>query len=141
MMPLIKELAMPALQSVVLTDRATTPVNHTFTPFDEKDGVGVVVESSGVKIGDSKFSVSAKKQPSGRYKAMLKLEIPVVENEVVNGITIPTVTRTAYATLEFSYAGNSSTAERNNIVGMVASALATSKVLVNSTVVDLEGVW
>lgn len=132
---------MPALQSVVLTDRATTPVNHTFVPFDKQNGVGIVAESSGVKVGDSKFSVSAKRQPSGRYKAMLKLEVPVLENEVVNGITIPTVTRSAFATVEFSYAGNSSTQERNNIVGMIASALATSKILVNSTVVDLEGVW
>jgi hypothetical protein len=132
---------MPALQSLVLTDRATTPVNHTFTPNMLEGGVGTVVESSGVKVGDSKFSISNRKSANGRYKVTLKLEIPVVDNAVVNGITVPTVSRVAYANVDFSFSDKSTTAERNNIVGMLASGLATSKTLVDSTVVGLEGVW
>ena len=133
---------MPALQSLVLKDRTTpTPVDHTFTPDNLASGVGTVVESTGVKLGDSKFSVSSRKTANGRYRASLKLEIPKVENAVINGVTVPTVTRIAYATVDFSFHGESTTAERNNLVGMLADSLATSKVLVNSTVVGLEGVW
>lgn len=133
---------MPALQSLVLTDRTpVTPVNHTFTPFELKDGVGVVVKSSGMKLGDSKFSVSNRKTAQGRYRPTLKLEVPVVENAVVNGVTTPTVVRVAYATIEFSFAGESSMQERDDLVGMLASSLVNTKVLVDSTVVDLEGVW
>jgi hypothetical protein len=132
---------MPTLQSLVLTDRATTPVNHTFTPFGLEGGVAMVVESSGVKVGDSKFSISNRKSANGRYKVAMKLEVPVVDNAVVNGITVPTVSRIGYANVEFSFSDRSTTAERNNLVGMLASGLATSKTLVNSTVVDLEGVW
>lgn len=132
---------MPALQSLVLTDRATTPVNHTFTPNGLSDGVATVVESSGVKVGDSKFSISNRKSANGRYKVNLKLEVPIVDNAVVNGITVPTVSRIGYANVEFSFSDRSTTAERNNIVGMLASGLATSKTLVDATVVGLEGVW
>lgn len=133
---------MPALQSLVLTDRATpTPVNHTFSPAELAGGVGTVVESSGVKLGDSKFSVSSRKTANGRYRASLKLEMPKVENAVIDGVTTPKVTRVAYATVEFSFHGESTTAERNNLVGMLASSLATGKTLVENTVVNLEGVW
>lgn len=132
---------MPALQNVVLTDRAATPVAHTFTPFDLKDGIGTTVESSGMKVGDSRFSVTSRKTANGRYRAQLKLEVPVVENAVINGLTVPTVRRIAYANVEFSFAGDSTTAERNNIVGMIADSLGKSKTLVDKTVVDLEGVW
>lgn len=132
---------MPALTSLVLKDRATTPVDHTFTPSELKDGVGTVVESSGQKIGDSKYSVSSRKTAGGRYAAKVKLEVPVVENQTVNGVTRPVVTRVAYATVDFSFAADSTTAERNNLVGMLADSFAKSKTLVDKTIVDLEGVW
>lgn len=133
---------MPALQSLVLTDRATpTPIDHTFTPAELASGVGTVVESSGVKVGDSKFSVSSRKTANGRFKCTLKLEVPKVENATIDGIVTPKVTRIAYATVDFSFAGDSTTLERNNLVGMLASSLATTKTLVNSSVVNLEGVW
>lgn len=132
---------MPALTSLVLKDRASTPVDHTFTPSELKDGVGTVVESSGQKIGDSKYSVSSRKTAGGRYAAKVKLEVPVVENQTVNGVTRPVVTRVAYATVDFSFAADSTTAERNNLVGMLADSFAKSKTLVDKTIVDLEGVW
>lgn len=132
---------MPALTSLVLKDRATTPVDHTFTPSELKDGVGTVVESSGQKIGDSKYSVSSRKTAGGRYAAKVKLEVPVVENQTVNGVTRPVVTRVAYATVDFSFAADSTTVERNNLVGMLADSFAKSKTLVDKTIVDLEGVW
>lgn len=132
---------MPALSTLVLKDRATTPVDHTFTPSDVKDGVGTVVESTGMKLGDSKYSVSSRKTAGGRYAGKLKLEVPVVENQTVNGVTRPVVTRVAYATVDFSFAAESTTVERNNLVGMLADSLAKSKTLVDKTIVELEGVW
>lgn len=132
---------MPTLQNLVLTDRASTPVNHTFVPSDLKQGVGTVVESTGVKLGDSKFSISSRQTANGRYRVSLKLERPKVENAVIDGVTTPKVTRVAYATVEFSFHNESTTQERTDMAGMIASALATGKTLVEKTVVDLEGVW
>ena len=133
---------MPQLQNTVLTDRATpTPVDHTFIPRDIRADVGTVIETSGVPVGDSRMSVSLRKLPSGKYKAELKLAVPVVVNETINGVTVPKVARTAFADVTFTFDQLSSEAERNNLVGMLASALGTGKTLVNDTVVKLQGVY
>lgn len=132
---------MPALINLVLKDRASTPVDHTFVPSNVKDGVGVVAESNGTKLGDSKYSVSSRKTANGRYAAKVKLEVPVVENQTINGVTRSVVTRVGYVTADFSFSADSTTAERNNLVGMFADSFAKTKTLVDKTIVDLEGVW
>lgn len=133
---------MPALISTVLKDRTpTTPVDHTFIPQTVKDGVGTVVETSGVPIGNSKLSVSSRETPNGKYIAEVRLSVPVVVNETINGVDSPKVVREAFATAKFSFDKSSSELERNNLVGMFASAFETGKVLVNDTVVKLQGVY
>lgn len=133
---------MPQLQNVVLKDRAATPVDHTFTPRDIRDGVGTVIETTGVPVGNSRLSVSLRQTANnGRYKAELKLAVPVVVNETINGVSVPTVSRSAFADVTFTFEPTSTEAERNNIVGMLADALAPTKTLVNDTVVKLQGVY
>lgn len=133
---------MPQLQNTVLTDRAATPVNHTFVPRDiSGDQVGTVVNSTGVPLADKRMTISLKKTASGGYKARVQLAIPLVENSVVNGLTIPVVSRTAYADLSFNFASTSTEQERKDIVGMLQSALAPAQLLVNDTVVKLQGVY
>lgn len=132
---------MPQLQNLVLKDRKTTPVDHTFIPRDIRQNVGTVVESNGVPVGNSRYSVSLRLTPSGKYKAELKLAVPVVANETINGVSVPTVTRTAFADLVFTFDQHSTEAERDDLVGMLADSLASSKVLVNDTVVKLQGVY
>lgn len=132
---------MPQLQTLVLKDRTTpTAVDHTFTPRDIKSGVGAVVETTGVPVGDSRFTISLR-QVNNRYRAQIQLAVPVVQNEVINGITTPKAVRTAYADATFTFDSTSTEAERNNLVGMLADALAANKVLVNDTVVKLQGVY
>lgn len=132
---------MPALTSLVLTDRENTPVNHTFVPDDRVGGVGVLVESTGVKLGDSKFTLSSRKTANGRHRATLKLEIPRVENAVIDGLSVPKVVRTAYATVELSFSDASTTQERKNLVGMLEDSLKSAKTMVNAVIVDLEGIY
>nr|APG77178.1 hypothetical protein [Shahe levi-like virus 2] len=132
---------MPAIQSIVLTDRETTPINHTFIPRNvTSDGIGETYESKGVPIGEPTFKVSLRKTNAG-YKGTLKLQVPVVQDQVINGITAPIVVRTSYVTCEFSFDKESSLQERNNVVGMIASSLDKSKVLVNDVLVKLEHVY
>lgn len=133
---------MPQLQNLVLTDRTpVTPVDHTFTPRDiDAQGVGIVVEAAGTPIGESKVSVSMKKTNS-RYKGDLRLSVPVVQTETINGVSSPVVVRTAFATLTFTFDEKSTEQERTNLIGMCASALGTSKTLVNDTLVKLQGVY
>ncbi|DAD52424.1 coat protein [ssRNA phage SRR5466725_9] len=132
---------MAALQSVTATDRATpTPIVHTFTPRDVKDGVGLVVRTAGVPVGEEKLTVSMRKSAS-KYRGKLTMALPVVVDETVNGVVTPKVVRTAYATLEVTFDETSSTQERTNLIGMLADLLGTGKVLVHSSLVNLEGVY
>lgn len=131
---------MPALQSVALLDREATPVSHTFLPNDRPNGVATVTRSSGVAVGDETLTVSSK-WVGDRRKARIVLAVPVVQTQTINGISTPTVVRTAYGEINFTFDRKSTAQERKNLVGMVQDALAPSKTLVNGAVVDMEGVW
>lgn len=132
---------MPQLQNLVLTDRAATPVAHTFVPRDIVDGVGTVIESTGVPVGDNRFTLGIKKLSTGRYKATLKGVFPVVQNQTLNGITEPVVVRSSYADMTFTFDEKSTTQERKDVVGMMQSALASGAALTNGLLVNLEGVY
>lgn len=133
---------MPQLQNLVLTDRTpVTPVDHTFIPREIANGVGTVVESTGVPVGNSSVSVSLRKTPSGKFKGTLRLAAPVVQTETISGVSRPVVVRTAYAALELTFDETSTEQERTDLVGMLASALGTGKTLVNDTMVKLQGVY
>jgi hypothetical protein len=133
---------MPQLQNLILTDRAGTPVNHTFTPegIDPKTGVASVVKTSGVPVGDMRYTISSRKS-AARRRISIRLSIPVVQTQTINGISTPVVVRTSYANVDFNFDATSTMQERDDTVGMLASSLANTKVLVDSTVVDLEGIY
>lgn len=132
---------MPQLQNLVLTDRAATPLNHTFTPLDYSNGLGTVVETSGVPIGNNKVSIALNKTSTGRYKGLLKMQFPIVQTQTVNGVSTPVVVRTSYIDMTFTFDPTSTLQERNDAVGMAMSALAANKVLINDTLVKLEGIY
>lgn len=133
---------MPQLQNLVLTDRTpVTPVDHTFIPREIANGVGTVVESTGVPVGNSSVSVSLRKTPSGKFKGTLRIAVPVVQTETISGVSRPVVVRTAYAAVEFTFDETSTEQERTDLVGMLASSLGTSKTLVNDAIVKLQGVY
>lgn len=131
---------MPQLQAISLNDRETVPVAHAFVPRDIKDHVGTVVRSSGIPVGDETLTISMKRA-STRYRGKLTLAVPVVQTQTINGVSTPVVVRTAYADVNLTFDPTSTTQERKNLVGMVADALSASKTLVNSALVDLEGIY
>lgn len=131
---------MPQLQAISLNDRETTPVAHAFAPRDIKNGVGTVVRSTGIPIGDESLTVSMRRA-STRYRGKVTLSVPVVQTQTINGISTPVVVRTAYADVNFTFDATSTTQERKNLVGMIADSLAASKTLINGAIVDLEGVY
>lgn len=131
---------MPSLQNLVLTDRATTPVNHTFTPRDSAGGVGTVVETTGVPIGESKFTIS-NRRVGEKLKGKAVLTIPVVQVGVVNGVSRPTVVRSAIISMDVTFSTESTEQERNDAIGMFASSLQTSKTLVNDAFVKAQGIY
>lgn len=131
---------MPQLQAISLNDREATPVAHAFVPRDIKNGVGTVVRSTGVPIGDESLTVSMRRA-NARYRGKVTLSVPIVQSQNINGVITPVVVRTAYADVNFTFDATSTTQERKNLVGMIADSLAASKTLINGAIVDLEGVY
>jgi hypothetical protein len=132
---------MPQLQNVVLTDRESTPVDHTFTPRDIVNGLGTVVETAGIPVGEKQLQVALNRTSSGRYKGVLKFKVPVVQTQTVNGIDTPTVVRTSFVDFNVTFDPTSTEQERADVIGMFASALAANKTLINDTLVKLQGVY
>lgn len=132
---------MPQLQNLVIKDRAATPVSHTFTPRDILSGVGAVVESSGVPIGENRITLSLSKTSAGRFKPVLKGSFPIVQTQTINGVSTPVVVRTAYFELTLSFDGSSTRDERNNVVGLLQNSLDAAQALTTGVLVDLQGVY
>lgn len=133
---------MPQLQNLVLTDRAATPVAHTFAPSEISGGVAAVVESSGVPLGNKRVTLSINRtKDNGRYKPSLKFTFPVVQTETLNGVSRPVVVRTAYVDLTFTFDPASTTQERDDVMGQVYSSLATDQTLTRGLIVGLENVY
>lgn len=130
---------MPQLQNIVLTDRATTPVNHTFVPRDiDRNGVATVVESTGVPVGENQLSISLTRTPAGKFRIMEKLTLPVVQIQTINGVSTPIVVRTAHVEVKFTFDSTSTEQERKDAVGMLASGFDPAKPLTNDTIVKLQ---
>lgn len=132
---------MPQLQKVVLKDRQSTPVEHTFTPRNIVAGVGELVETQGVPVGENRLTVSLRKTGSGRYKGVVKLTVPTVVTEMINGIETPKIVRSAFGELHVDFASTSSTAERNDLLGLLQSALDSKTAVINDALVNLEGIY
>lgn len=132
---------MPQLQTIVLTDREATPVNHTFAPvtIQQPNGVGIVAETTGVPIGEPIMSISMRR--TDKLRGKLTLNVPVVQNQTVNGVTTPIVVRKATADLSVTFDASSTTQERKNLLGFLYSALATGKTLVEDAFVKGEGIY
>lgn len=132
---------MPALTSITVDDRESTPVSHTYNPTTPKGNVWNWVNSDGVPIGDEQLSLSITKTPSGKYKVRWKLADPVVVTETINGVDRPSVERTAYAEIHFTFDEDSSAQERKNLVGKTYNLLASGQAFTTSVNEDLEGVY
>ena len=131
---------MPSFQSLTVNDRATTPVAHTFVPRSLEGGVGTLVEVNGTPIGERMFTISLRKV-GPKYKGRLVLKNPVVVNETINGVVVPKVARTAFASLDLSFDESSSEQERKDTVGLLANSLAAAVVVVNDSFTKLEGLY
>jgi hypothetical protein len=138
---------MPAVQNIILTDRAGTPVAHTFTPESVLGGVGSVVEAGTSAVGNKRFTISGRRDAQRKWRNRITLTVPVVQTETVNGVSRDIVVRTAYATLDFTFDEASLAQERKDLVSMLACALGangaatTTKTLVEDSVVNQQNVY
>jgi hypothetical protein len=128
---------MPQLTSIVLKDGLEA--DQTFTPRGIVGGVATLVKSNGVPVGDVKITASHTRTQTGREKIVLKLQIPVVQDVTVNGISKPTVVRSAFADITFTVDQTSNDVERDHLVGYTWNLIGNA--LTRSLVVDLEDIY
>lgn len=132
---------MSARGNLVVNDRATTPVAHTYSPDgDDSNGVHLYSEKTGVPAGNPRFTARLNVS-NGKYRPSLRLQIPVVQTQTINGVSTPVVVRTAYAAVDFTFDGLSLEQERADCVGILVNALAASQTQINDMVVKLSDIY
>lgn len=132
---------MAARGNIVIADRAGTPVNHTYSPDgDDKNGVALWSEKGTIPAGNAKYSASVKLS-NGKYRANLRLAVPIVQTQTINGVASPVVVRTAYVEVSTTFDALSSTQERSDAIGLMANSMAASQTQINDILVNLTPVW
>lgn len=132
---------MVARTNLVLTDRAATPVAHTFSPDgDDANGVHVFSEKTGVPAGYSRYTASLR-QTNGKFRAALKLAVPITQTQTVNGVSSPVIVRTSFGEVSLTFDALSSAQERADLIGMLADSLKTSQTQINDMIVNLSDIY
>lgn len=132
---------MAARANLVLTDRAATPVAHTFTPDgDDANGVHVYSEKTGVPASNPRFTAQLRRS-NGKYRPSLRLQVPVVQTSTVNGVSAPVTVRTAFIDVSMTFDELSTEQERKDAIGMMTSALAANVTQINDLAVVLSDIY
>lgn len=132
---------MSARTNLVINDRAATPVAHTYTPDgDDANMVHLFSEKTNVPLANAKYSIALKKS-NGKYKPSIKLAVPVVQTQTINGVSSPVIVRTAYANVDFTFDGLSTEQERADCVGLLVNSLAADQTQINDLVVGLSDIY
>jgi hypothetical protein len=132
---------MPQFSAITLTDRDST--NHVFSPRQEEANDVfryAKASASGVPIGESHLRVSLRETPSN-FRVRLKLEVPIVATETVNGVDTPKVVRSGMVDTTFTFAKTSTTAERELLAGLMANALAAAQSDLDAVITDLQSIY
>lgn len=133
---------MPALQNLVITDRQGAPVSVTLTPDGEKDGFYTVAAADASGVGISKKRLSLLRRVSGnRIRTIEKWAFPTMVTEVINGVSVPKVARTAYVDIVWNFDSTHLESERRDVIGYVHSAHNVGKTLTEDTIQKDQSVY
>lgn len=117
---------MPSLSNITIADREPTPVDITFAPHSEDNGVAAFRES-GASLLASKMLTCSSVDNGSKVKVRLKLDFPVAQTETINGISQEVVTRRNYGDVTFTFDKSAPLQERKNVVGLLYGALSAAQ--------------
>lgn len=105
---------MPELNTITINDGTA---DYVYTPrgIDPKTGVASLVNSTGVPMGARRLTFLRSTTQARREKVSIKMTIPVVATETVNGVARPTVLRSSFLEVTVSFDEASSQAERASV--------------------------
>jgi hypothetical protein len=132
---------MPARASFAVNDRETSPVAHTFLPRGrDSEGVWEFYEAGSTAIGENQFTIQIR-ESGANYKVRIKLELPIVVTQTINGVSQPVVDRTSFVDSVFTMSKRSSVQERKNLVGLHYNALAAANTVFNDVLTKFEDIY
>lgn len=133
---------MAARTSLTVKDRTSpTPVDHIFTPDgDDPNGVHVFTEKTGVPAGYPRFTAQLRFS-KGKYRPTLRLAVPIVQTQTINGVSAPVIVRTSYVELSATFDALSTTQERADAIGQMTNSLAAAQVMINDLLVNLSDIY
>lgn len=131
---------MAQANTITVMDRESTPVAHNFVPRRIEPGNATFVEAASVPIGEKTLTISSRKS-GRRFYTRVKMYAPVLVNELINGVSVPSTPRAALADCTFRFDDTSTEQERLNLVGMFANSFAASQAIVLVSVAKLEGIY
>lgn len=131
---------MATFANVVVNDRETSPVAHTFVATSRPSGDSILLKESGiVPAGDSIMLARVQRMPDGSYRCRLNTKIPVLGTRVADGITSYEVLDEANLETIIRFSARSTLQFRKNAIGIHANALAASVATVNDAFTKVEG--
>lgn len=130
---------MAQITSLVINDRESTPVAHTYVRNEVSGNAASFYETAATLNGRAKLSITWKRTDT-KYKCRLILAKPVLVTEVINGVSRNTIDRTNYGSVEFTFDGASTLQERKNVVGLMANALLAAQTGIDDTLTGMNGV-
>lgn len=127
---------MGQLAPIVLNDGTT---NLTFKPSGiSPDGIAKLVSGNGVIVGDKSLTIGARLN-SQRRKVTVKLDLPTVTNETVNGISQPKQIRKAYVRVDTDFSTLATTSEREEAVNLITAAVKVA--LIKDVIVNNDNIY
>lgn len=129
---------MPQATAIVVNDREDTPVAHTFAPRDKVGNLWTFSEGASIAAGDGKITVSWSSDQTYKRKVRMKVILPVVVTD--SDTNRDYVQHTPFFDGTFVLPGESTAQERENLVGIVANALASGQ-LIPTMIEDGEGIY
>lgn len=133
---------MSARTNLILKDQTDpTPVDHTFRPNgDDANGVHQYWETGVVPAGRPTFTISLNRGKDV-IRATIRLAVPVLQTQTINGIATPVVVRTARIEMSTIFASNSTGQERKDAIAFLRNALAPDQTQIYQLLVDAEEIW
>lgn len=127
---------MGQLAPIVLNDGKT---DLTFKPAGiSPDGVAKLVSGNGVIVGDKSLTVGARLN-SQRRKVTVKLDLPTVIDETINGIAQPKQVRKAYLRVDTDFSTLATTLEREAAVNLITAAVKAA--LIKDVIVNNDTIY
>jgi len=133
---------MSAFPSLATVDRETSPLAHTFVPREKSEDVITWAERHATAaVGDKVFTAQKRASGVGKRKVRLKLAVPYVVTQTINGVNVVTVDDIDYVDCTFTLSTKRTDQDRKNLVGMFQGLLDAADANVVDMIVKDESVW